>query len=97
MAANVFLALVQGWTTLSPFSAGDFVDAYILLPLFPVIWFAYKWITGAQFKRAAEIDLDEGRRSDVEPSKRISDEEDVQRKGSHAKSLPAWKRLWQNF
>jgi hypothetical protein len=28
-AANLFLALVQGWTTLSPFNAGNFVDAYL--------------------------------------------------------------------
>lgn len=27
--ANVFLALVQGWTTLSPFNAENFIDAYI--------------------------------------------------------------------
>lgn len=35
--ANVCLAVVQGWPTLSPFNAGNFVDVYILLPLFPVI------------------------------------------------------------
>ncbi|SCU83331.1 LANO_0B08922g1_1 [Lachancea nothofagi CBS 11611] len=32
LAANIFLGLIQGWTTFSPFSAADFVDAYVLLP-----------------------------------------------------------------
>lgn len=42
LAANIFLALVQGWTTLSPFKKDKFVDAYILLPLFGVIYLAGK-------------------------------------------------------
>lgn len=68
LAANIFLALVQGWTTLSPFDAGNFVDAYILLPLFPIIYFAYKFIFKTRFWRLHEIDLDSGRRPDLDPS-----------------------------
>ena len=45
LAANVFLALVQGWQTLSPFDAGNFVDAYILLHLFAgICFFLQDWI-----------------------------------------------------
>ncbi|KAI9737944.1 MAG: hypothetical protein M1834_009314 [Cirrosporium novae-zelandiae] len=64
--ANGFLALVQGWTTLKPFEAGKFVDAYILLPLFGVVWAGYKFWKGTRFWRLGEIDLDEGRRRDLD-------------------------------
>ncbi|KAJ2969383.1 hypothetical protein NUW58_g10002 [Xylaria curta] len=64
--ANVFLALVQGWTTLVPFNAGDFVDAYILLPLFAVIYLAYKFWNKTRFWRLDEIDLHSGRRRDLQ-------------------------------
>jgi len=66
LIANLFLALVQGWTTLSPFNAGNFVDAYILLPLFPVIYGVFKFWNKTRFRRLGEIDLDEGRRLDVD-------------------------------
>ena len=66
LGACIFLALVQGWTTLSPFKAGNFVDAYILLPLFPIAWLLYKWINKTRFWRSWEIDLDSGRRTDLD-------------------------------
>ncbi|PPJ55113.1 hypothetical protein CBER1_01531 [Cercospora berteroae] len=66
VGANVFLALIQGWTTLSPFDAGTFVDAYILLPLFPIIWLVFKFINKTRFWRSYEIDLDQGRRLDLD-------------------------------
>ncbi|RMD39200.1 hypothetical protein DV735_g5929, partial [Chaetothyriales sp. CBS 134920] len=67
--ANVFLAFVQGWTTLSPFNAGNFVDSYILLPLFPLIYVVYKWWNKTRYWRLNEIDLDSGRRADLDPPK----------------------------
>ncbi|KAJ4518747.1 General amino acid permease AGP3 [Exophiala dermatitidis] len=96
LAANLFLALVQGWTTLSPFNAGNFVDAYILLPLFPIIYFGYKFAFRTRYWRLHEIDLDAGRRKDLDAPE--SDEE-----GGGAeeygrvprKSL--WKRFLENF
>lgn len=66
LTANVFLALVQGWTTLSPFNAGTFVDAYILLPLFVIIYVVFKFWNKTRFRRLGEIDLDEGRRIDID-------------------------------
>lgn len=66
LAANVFLAFVQGWQTLSPFNAGNFVDAYILLPLFAVIYGLYKIIFKTRNRRLAEIDLDTNRRKDID-------------------------------
>jgi len=64
--ASLFLALVQGWTTLSPFSAGDFVAAYIMLPLFPIGFLAYKLPFRTHWVRASEMDLDSGRRFDLD-------------------------------
>lgn len=75
LGASIFLALVQGWTTLSPFTAGTFVDAYILLPLFPIIWFVFKLINKTHFWRSWEIDLESGRRMDLDKahSKKVDD------------------------
>ncbi|KAL2312167.1 hypothetical protein POMI540_4350 [Schizosaccharomyces pombe] len=62
LTANIFLALVQGWTTLKPFDAGNFVDAYILLPLFPIIYFLFKYLCKTHYLSLSEIDLDAGQR-----------------------------------
>ncbi|CCF38097.1 amino acid permease [Colletotrichum higginsianum] len=91
LAANIFLAIVQGWTTLSPFDAGSFVDAYILLPLFPLIWFGYKFWFKTHFWRTSEIDLLSGRRRDLDESREIeTGEHDLDR-------LPWWRRLLKSF
>lgn len=66
LIANVFLAFVQGWTCFSPWSAADFVAGYILLPLFVVFYFGYKWIFKTRYLRIDEIDLTEGRRLDLD-------------------------------
>lgn len=92
LAANVFLALVQGWTTLSPFKAGKFVDSYILLALFPVIFVVYKLFKRTRFLRAYEVDLDSGRRADLDQSKKSHS-----RLAKFSKS-PTWiQTLWKNF
>lgn len=93
LAANVFLAFVQGWATLSPFVAGDFVDAYILLPLFPIIFIIYKLIFKTQLRRSLQVDLDEGRRRDLD----AIDEEDSLADSTGRAKLPFWKRLWASF
>lgn len=99
LVANLFLALVQGWTTLSPFDAGDFVDAYILLPLFPVIYLIYKFWNKTRFWRLGEIDLDSGRRIDVDSAKTdeslegIVDQERIDGRGIKVLS----RKLWKNF
>ena len=69
--ANIFLALIQGWSTFAPFDAGSFVDAYILLPLFGVIYIVYKLIFKTRLWRAHEIDLQSGRRRDLDEGKRL--------------------------
>ncbi|GAO19568.1 uncharacterized protein UV8b_00160 [Ustilaginoidea virens] len=92
LAANVFLALVQGWTTLSPFDAGAFVDAYILLPLFGVMYLCGKlyWRGEDRLKRSCEMDLDSGRRADLDGKGVVSGDE---ARPSSSK-VPLWEKLW---
>lgn len=68
LGANLLLALVQGWTTLSPFVAGNFVDAYILVPVFGLIYLFCKlyWRGEDKLKGALDADLDSGRRKDLD-------------------------------
>lgn len=91
MAANLFLAVVQGWTTLSPFDAGAFVDAYILLPLFGVIYLLCKlyWRGSDKIKRSWEIDLDSGRRTDLDGKGIVSEDERV----VEGPKVSVWKKL----
>ncbi|KAK0636452.1 amino acid permease [Bombardia bombarda] len=69
LGANVFLAFVQGWATLAPFDAGNFVDAYILLPLFGIIFLIYKFANKTELRNIREVDLSYGRRRDLEEAK----------------------------
>ncbi|KAK5138561.1 hypothetical protein LTR08_000149 [Meristemomyces frigidus] len=96
LAANIFLAFVQGWTTLSPFNAGNFVDAYILLPLFPIVYFVFKFVNKTHFKRAYEIDLDSGRRTDLDKSGMVA--EDVETDGVMARPRQSlWKKMTRSL
>lgn len=95
LSANLFLALVQGWTNLAPFNAGNFVDAYILLPLFPVIYFVFKFIKKTQFMRSHQIDLDSGRRLDLDGRGLVH--EDRRSMEETENETPYWKRLARNF
>lgn len=90
LGANIFLALVQGWTTLSPFNAGGFVDAYILLPLFPIIVFAYKFFYKTKFWKSHEVDLRSGRRRDLEEAEEVAG-------GLLSDNRPWWKKVWESF
>ncbi|KAM9903387.1 hypothetical protein OXX79_003395 [Metschnikowia pulcherrima] len=65
---NIFLALIQGWSTFKPFSAKDFVDAYILLPFFFILALFLKLVNKTKYVKLDEIDLDEGRRTDLDPN-----------------------------
>ncbi|KAL7619860.1 General amino acid permease [Parahypoxylon ruwenzoriense] len=90
LGANIFLALVQGWSNFSPWDAGGFVDAYILLPLFFVILAGYKLVFKTRFWRIDEIDLQSGRRRDLE-------EEDEIATGEIGAPQTWWRRLAKSF
>ncbi|KAI1302883.1 amino acid permease/ SLC12A domain-containing protein [Xylaria venustula] len=86
--ANLFLALVQGWTSFAPWNAGNFVDAYVLLPFSALIYVVFKLWNKTRLWRVDEIDLQSGRRRDLETVRKP--EEDT-------KSQSWWRRLWNNF
>ncbi|KAF4468024.1 general amino acid permease agp3 [Fusarium albosuccineum] len=92
LGACAFLALVQGWTTLSPFNAGNFVDAYILVPLFGIIYGACKliWRGSDPLKRSWSIDLDSGRRTDL-------DHKSGPALSNVPGQVPIWKKVWDWF
>lgn len=93
LGANLFCALVQGWTTLSPFDAGMFVDAYILLPVFAICYFGYKFWFKTTYWKTGEVDLDAGQRKDMD-QKEVYVPEEAQEEGG---KQPFWKKLWRNF
>lgn len=90
LGANIFLALIQGWSTLAPFDAGSFVDAYILLPLFPIIYFGYKFVNKTHLWKVHEVDLATGRRRDVDEAKPGISKEDLAQ-------LPWYKRVLRSL
>ncbi|KAK3687918.1 putative amino acid transporter [Podospora appendiculata] len=71
LIANIFLAFVQGWGTFAPWNAGKFVDAYILLPLFGIIFVVYKLINKTELRDIHTVDLQSGRRRDLEEAKEV--------------------------
>ncbi|KAI5863654.1 putative amino acid transporter [Durotheca rogersii] len=87
LGSNVFLALVQGWSYFSPFDVGGFIDAYILLPLFFIIFVGYKVIFKTKFWGLAEVDLHSGRRRDLKDANEVAEAEG-------AAAQPWWRRLW---
>ncbi|KAF5093693.1 hypothetical protein D0Z03_002318 [Geotrichum reessii] len=64
--SNVFLAFVQAWSSLSPWNTADFIVGYILLPLFFILFFGYKFWFKTKWLRIDEIDLMSGRRADMD-------------------------------
>jgi yeast amino acid transporter len=95
LCANIFLAIVQGWTTLSPFVAGNFVDAYILLPVFGIIYIVYKLVFKTRFWRLDEIDLQSGRRRDLQEAKDAVPEAEAA--GARPGGMGYVKAIWRNF
>jgi yeast amino acid transporter len=91
LVANILLALVQGWTTLSPFDAANFVDAYILLLLFPLIYLAYRFTNKTQLWRLDEIELQAGRCHDLDEPEPFDCDE------PSAKPRSTWHRLWKSI
>ncbi|TFK23318.1 hypothetical protein FA15DRAFT_705576 [Coprinopsis marcescibilis] len=89
LGANVFLSFIQGWTTFQPFDVGAFVDVYILLPLFPIIMFVFKFVNKTKWQK-----LDVGRRKDLD---NIKEELVYVKDDGTGVRPPLWKRLLKNF
>ncbi len=63
LAVNVFLVFFQGYTAfLNPFSTTDFVQNYILLPVFVIFVVVYKFWKKTKWVKLEEMDIWSGRR-----------------------------------
>mmetsp|Transcript_9438 Transcript_9438/g.11740 ORF Transcript_9438/g.11740 Transcript_9438/m.11740 type:complete len:512 (+) Transcript_9438:73-1608(+) len=71
----IFLGLVQGWSYFKPFDAANFVDSYILLPFFIVLFAFFKIVNKTKWVKLDEVDLDDGRRQDLDVKEDIESEE----------------------
>lgn len=89
LTANIFLTLVQGWTTLSPFIVADFVDSYVLVP-FSIVLYGLFMVIKKNWRPVdlSTIDLDEGRRKDIDIEEDIEEE---------IGSIPWYKKVYKNL
>jgi amino acid transporter len=92
LTANIFLALVQGWTTLSPFDAGTFIDAYILLPIFGIMFLGYKFWFKTRFWTSLEVDLDSGMRKDMDAKDEYMQEPHAESHGTQSFLKNVWRK-----
>ncbi|GME69508.1 unnamed protein product [[Candida] boidinii] len=93
---NTFLAFVQGWSYLKPFDASNFVDAYIMIPIFFIIFYGAKFYYKTQWVKYEEMDFDTGRRLDLEEMARLEriKEENENEEGN--KFILTLKKIWHN-
>ncbi|KAI5964657.1 AGP3 [Candida pseudojiufengensis] len=63
---NVIVALIQGWSYFKPFVAGWWVDSYILLPFFPILYFFLKIVKRTKWVNLKDVDLEVDKREDVD-------------------------------
>lgn len=91
LGANIFLALIQGWSVFAPWNGVDFVVAYLLLPFFFVIFVGYKLINKTKWWRSYEIDLQSGRRRDLDEGRQFANGEEVD------STLPWYKKAWKSL
>ncbi|CDK28386.1 unnamed protein product [Kuraishia capsulata CBS 1993] len=59
---GVVLSLVQGWSTLKPFDKGDFIDDYIMLPIFFIVWGGYSFYHKKFWISYKDMDFETGRK-----------------------------------
>jgi AAT family amino acid transporter len=70
---NIFIVLVQGWSSFSPsFSSIDFVSYYLELPIFLLMIVVWKLVKKTKFRKASEMDLetDVYTKEDIEPAEK---------------------------
>ncbi|RLV88412.1 hypothetical protein JA9_004299 [Meyerozyma sp. JA9] len=96
MLLGIVLCLVQGWTVFVPFQAGQFVDLYIMLPLFFVIWGVYKFYLKSKWVAYEDMDFVSERVDYEEHSPSIEDENSNSDLSSEPKDKKkaVWSFLW---
>ncbi|KAH8895605.1 hypothetical protein GQ53DRAFT_744153 [Thozetella sp. PMI_491] len=65
--ANILLVLLSGYTTLlTPFDLKGFIFSYLVIPIFIVLYFGWKFYHGTKLVDPAEADIASGRREWLE-------------------------------
>ncbi|KAL6453343.1 SPCPB1C11.02 Probable amino-acid permease PB1C11.02 [Candida maltosa Xu316] len=88
---SAFIILVQGWSTLSPFSVNDFFQSYLELGVFPVsflIWWLFVRRGKDKFVKSEDMDFETDRYY-------VTPEE--QEEATYAASLKGWKKFKYSF
>ncbi|SCU89289.1 LADA_0E14642g1_1 [Lachancea dasiensis] len=81
---GIVLILVQGWSSFDPWDYSTFIDAYILLPVFMIVWAAYDFVfLKTRIVRYADMDFETGKRIDVDDAVRKSQLMDLTSALSH--------------
>lgn len=96
---GIVLTLVQGWSVFKPFVAGQFVDVYIMLPLFFVLWAGFRFGLKSHFVRYDEMDFETGRQetADVVTENMSSEDEEVVDSVEKVPKKSAWRSIWDSI
>ncbi|VUC26808.1 unnamed protein product [Clonostachys rosea] len=61
--ANIFLVLISGYTTfLSPFDVKSFIFAYLVIPIFAILYVGWKFYHKTKWVSSVDADISSGRR-----------------------------------
>ncbi|CDK25001.1 unnamed protein product [Kuraishia capsulata CBS 1993] len=88
---GLLLVLVQGWSTLKPFDAGNFVDVYIMIPVFFIMWAGYSFYYKKFWIPYHEMDFETGRK-DQELT-----EDDLKHANDDPTEKSFFSRIWANL
>lgn len=95
---GIVLALVQGWIVFVPFQAGPFVDMYIMIPVFFIMWAAFKVYLKCKFVLYENMDFISDRVYN-ESKDNIEDDSDItsiNSKRNGNRSVAALKKVWNS-
>lgn len=91
---GLFLCLVQGWTVFVPFDAGGFVDAYVMIPVFIIVYLACKYFKKTKYVSYEDMDFESDRLEGVDV---VTNEEEQFAEKPAEKSGGILKWMWNYF
>lgn len=74
LGLGILLCLVQGWSVFVPFSAANFVDVYIIIPFFFILWIGYKLCLKTKWVKYEDMDFISGKNNMAACDESISEE-----------------------
>lgn len=91
---GIVLTLVQGWSVFAPFDARQFVDVYIMLPLFFIFWAGFRFGLKSNMVKYEDMDFETGRQ---ETQGVYAEDAEISVVGAEEpKSRFSWKSVWQS-